>query len=465
MEEKSLDKAGTTPDNKKSPKTSGNRRLFIIVAGGLLLSVLTLACVAGVVYLAAAGLIWHQAESIEQVVSQVTARPVYNQIIFVGNDDNLWLTSPDGADLRQVTDDGRGYVFPTWSPDGRYLAFVGPDSDQNPALYLTPASRLNPSILYEDPASSPFYLYWSPDSRSVTFLAQEARTMAMRQTGVDGTERLLGRGAPFYWVWSPQADRLLLHVGGNRRTSEQAHISVLKNREEVERIELGLDPGRFQAPLWSSDGSHFFYVAVNEDGVDSIYKTNADTLEQQALAGLSGVTFITLSPDDQRLAYLEIERNDGIPFGSAYIMKADGSERRLLTDRFIGSMYWSPDGSKLAVLTADIDGKSGPTAKIDGLAAPLRQQVVFRWWIYHVESKDFEPLIAFSPTADFFQTIPFFDQYHLSLTFWSPDSRYFVVTKRNEDGSQDGAVWVMDTTGQEEPRQIGEGRLAVWSWQ
>jgi len=26
-------------------------------------------------------------------------------------------------------------------------------------------------------------------------------------------------------------------------------------------------------------------------------------------------------------------------------------------------------------------------------------------------------------------------------------------------------VWVLDTTGQEEPQQIGEGRLAVWSWQ
>jgi hypothetical protein len=54
--------------------------------------------------------------------------------------------------------------------------------------------------------------------------------------------------------------------------------------------------------------------------------------------------------------------------------------------------------------------------------------------------------------------------YHLSLTFWSPDSRYFVVTKRSNEGL-DGTVWVIDTTGQEEPRQIGKGYLAVWSWQ
>jgi len=304
-----------------------------------------------------------------------------------------------------------------------------------------------------------------------------------------------------------------MHVGGDRTGSDQAHLSILENGDEAVRIKLGLEPGRFQVPVWSSDGSHFFYVAENSDGVESIYKTNADTLEQQPLTDVSGVSFMTLSPDDQQLAYLQIEGNDGVPFGSAYIVNTDGTQLRLLTDRLVGSMYWSPDGSKLAVLTADIDKKTRPTAKIDGLALPLRekpekylrftkgmesdsfcslnalagfssekprseysrsprnlfrgfsrQQVTFRWWIYDLETKEFAPLISFNPTSDFFQTIPFFDQYHLSLTFWSPDSRYFVVTKRGDEGP-DGTVWVLDTTGQEEPQQIGEGRLAVWSWQ
>ena len=60
-------------------------------------------------------------------------------------------------------------------------------------------------------------------------------------------------------------------------------------------------------------------------------------------------------------------------------------------------------------------------------------------------------------------TVPFFDQYSLSLSFWSPDSRYLVVTKEN-DNNTDGTVWIVDTTGQEAPRQVGEGTLAVWSW-
>jgi dipeptidyl aminopeptidase/acylaminoacyl peptidase len=286
----------------------------------------------------------------------------------------------------------------------------------------------------------------------------------MRQTDVSGSERLLGEGAPFYWVWSPRADKLLMHVGGARSNSEQAHISLLENGNETVRIELGLEPGRFQAPVWSADGGHFYYVAQNNDGEESIYKTNADTLAQQPLTTVAGISFMILSPDDQHLAFLQIERNDGIPFGSAYIINTNGTQQRLLTDKLVGSMYWSPDGRKLAVLTVDINEPTKPTAKINGLALPLSQQITFHWWLYDVAAKSFEPLISFEPTADFLQTIPFFDQYHLSLTFWSPDSRYFVVTKRNSDKSQDGTVWVVDTNGQEEPRQVGEGQLAVWSW-
>jgi len=412
----------------------------------------------------AIGLTLGNVDTITRVVSDLVNQPVHNQITFVGNDQNLWLVAPDGTNMRQVTGDGKGYAFPTWSPDGRHLAFIGPHEQENTVLYISSVNDLAPTVVYNNPNSSPFYLYWAPDSQTITFLAQEGRSMAMRQTDVNGSERLLGEGAPFYWVWSPRSDKLLMHVGGDRSVSEQANISIVENGNEAVRIELNLAPGRFQAPVWSADGSYFYYVAENSDGGESIFKTNADTLAQKPLTSVSGVSYMALSPDDQHLAYLEIERNDGVPFGSAYIINTDGSQLRLLTDRFVGSMYWSPNGRKLAVLTADFDEKSRPTAKIDGLASPLRQQIIFRWWIYDLDTKGFEPLISFVPTSDFFQTVPFFDQYHLSLTFWSPDSRYFVVTKRNDEGS-DGTVWVVDTTGQEESRQIGEGRLAVWSWQ
>ncbi len=442
--------------NKKSAK------LKKLILGLALLGLVSLACLGTVVYVSL-DQIRNNIGVAAQAVSILADKPVYNQIAIVANDRNVQLVSPDGQQVSQITGDGKGYRFPTWAPDGRYLAFIGPDEENNTALYVTPTSRNAPTVLFNKPDSAPFYLYWSPDSHLITFLTQEKSGMAMRQVDAEaGTSRVLAKGAPFYWVWSPLSDKLLMHVGGSRAFSDKAHLSILENQEEAERIELDLAPGRFQAPHWSADGHYFFYIATDDQGKEAIYRTDANTLEQKRVTRLTGFTFMVLAPDGQHIAYLQIERTRP-PFGTAYIVDTDGKNRRRLTDNPIGSMYWSPDGKKLALLTVARQ-ESGPTAKTGGLAAPLPQEILFRWLIYHVETEELEPLISFNPTPDFIQTVPYFDQYHLSLTFWSPDSRYLVVTKR-KPGENKGTVWVVDTTGQEEPRQVGEGTLAVWSWQ
>ena len=434
-----------------------------IILGLALLGIVTLACLGGVAYLTL-GPFWADFKATTAATMPFfTGRPVYNRIAFVGNDGNLWLTSPDGQELRQLTDNGKGYRFPTWAPDGSYLAYIGPDQANNSALYVTPTSRPEPTILFNEPESAPFYLYWSPDSHLVTFLTQEKSSLAMRQANAKvGDSRILSQGNPFYWVWSPAGDKLLMHVGGARAVSDKAHLSILENRADAERIQLDLAPGRFQAPDWSADGSYFYYIAADEQGREAIYKTNAQTLEQTAVTELTGFTYMVLSPNGRHIAYVQIEAGDRPPLGHAYLIDSDGQNRRRLTDNPVASLYWAPNGRKLALLTLAARS-DGSTAKAGGLAAPLPQEVMFRWLIYDMETEVIEILTSFSPTRDFLQTVPYFDQYHRSLTFWSPDSRYFVLTKEKRNRFE-GTVWVHDVTGQAEPRQVGEGTLAVWSW-
>ena len=451
------------PVEQETSRTSGRRwSVKKLILGLSLLGIVTLACLGTVAY-ATLGQLWPDFNSSPFGAAVFSVKPVSNKIAFIGNDDNVWLVSPDGNDLNQITSDGKGYRFPTWAPDGNYLAYIGPDQENNTALYVTPTSYSEPTVLFNDPESAPFYLYWSPDSHSITFLTQEKSNLAMRLANTNvGDSRVLGEGAPFYWVWSPAGDKLLMHVGGSRALSEKAHLSILENRQEADRIELNLAPGRFQAPDWSSDGSFFFYIAADDQGQEAIYKTNAETLEQTAITDLLGFTYMVLSPDDSHIAYLQIEKGDRPPLGTAYVVDADGNNRRRLTDSPVGSMYWSPDGKKLALLSLAVRG-DGSTAKAGGLAAPLPQKIIFRWLIYDIETEELEILASFSPTRHFLQTVPYFDQYHRSLTFWSPDSRYFLITKEKSDGNE-GTIWVHDVTGKEEPRQVGEGTLAVWSW-
>jgi Tol biopolymer transport system component len=442
------------------PKKS--RRWLKLIAGLVTLGLLAAVCLlAGLTGL----WLWFQPDvtQVKEVMTRLTEPPVFNQIAFVGNDDNIWLTAPDGSGLRQLTSDEGAYRFPTWSPDGRKLAFIGLNDTTRQALFVSPTARSVPTVLYDRLDSAPFYLYWSPDSRTITFLTQETDGLAMRQIEADviDSDHVLGYGQPFYWAWSPSSKKLLMHVGGARALSEEAHLSLLEDFKGGQRIQLDLSPGKFQAPFWSKDGRYFYYIAADDRRQEAIYKTQADTLEQTLIAKLKGFTYLTLSPDDKYIAFVQVEGRSHPPFGAAYLVDTAGQKQHPLVDNLVGSLYWSPDGRKLAMLTIS-RREDGSTAKAGGLAAPLPQEIFLRWLIYDVEKETVEPLISFAPTNEFLQTIPYFDQYHLSLTFWSPDSRYFVITR--EESDKGGTVWVVDTTGQEEPRQVGEGTLAVWSW-
>jgi TolB protein len=334
------------------------------------------------------------------------------------------------------------------------------------ALYVFDGEEEPSRILYNRTGSAPFYIYWSPDSHSITFLTQEASSLAMRLADADDpdADRVMAQGSPFYWAWSPDGDQVFMHVGGARVFSKDAHLSLLGNQEGSPRIQLKFPPGQFQAPVWSASGDSVLYIGSNDVGMDAIYRTDMTTSRQTLVTAVSGPACMVLAPDDGHIAYLEARSAHQLPaLGSAYIIDKEGERKRRVFNGGVAAMYWSPDGKKLALLTLT-QGDEGPTARAHGLAAGLAQPVRYRWWVYDIEEETIQLLTSFVPTQEFMQTVPYFDQYHLSLTFWSPDGRYFVVTKRTA-GARDGSVWVLDSTGQESPRQVGEGTFAVWSWQ
>jgi TolB protein len=388
-----------------------------------------------------------------------------NQIAIVGNDGNVWLASERQNGLQPVTGDRRGYRFPTWSPDGKKLAFIGFDDQDRPTLYVTTGARRQPTIVYNDPSSAPFYVYWSPDGRSISFLTQEATSLSMRLADAENPQagRVLGAGSPFYWVWSPKGDWLFMHVGEASASSSESHLSFLENRAGASRVKLNLAPGNFQAPLWSADGQYAFYIAAEDGENEAIFRIDVETDEQTFIAGLGGPAYMTLSPDDSHIAYLELQSRGRFPaVGTAYVVDASGGEPHTVLEDWVAAMYWSPDGTKIALLTP-VPDDDGATARAHGHSqVPLWNR--YRWWIYDVRADTQTLLTSFVPTPQFLETIPYFDQYHLSLTFWSPDSRYFVIPKQDVD-MLGGTVWVLDTLGQESPRQVGDGTFAVWSWQ
>ena len=135
-------------------------------------------------------------------------------------------TAPAGD--RRLDDDGAGL-------------FVLDD-----AATAAPIAEPVPSPIYRSVEKPPFYLYWSPDGRQVTFLTSESDGLALRAAPADGSDDggIVRRGAP---------DVLGLDGGRSdarprRRRRSRRAMSASSDSTGPRRAGRPSCPGPFQAP-------------------------------------------------------------------------------------------------------------------------------------------------------------------------------------------------------------------------
>ena len=167
---------------------------------------------------------------------------VPGRIAYVGQDGDIYLMNSDGRGLLQLTEDGSldpqalantSYAWPTWSPDGERLAVSrvtrqnAPDGEIESAIQMLDASSGEVTVVYENPPVTfpfianriPHYMYWSPDSTQLAFLANtgdgDGLTLfaAPLNEGQRSNPIPIIIGAPIYMAWDPVSYLMLLHVG------------------------------------------------------------------------------------------------------------------------------------------------------------------------------------------------------------------------------------------------------------
>ncbi|MDE3087795.1 MAG: PD40 domain-containing protein [Chloroflexota bacterium] len=399
-----------------------------------------------------------------------------DRIAYVDSSDNVQVVDARGEHHVALTSDATAtntlaYLFPTWSPDSHHVAFVRVDSSDavhEAALYVALPSGGNPVTVFKSTLQIPFYLYWSPDSQWIGFLAQTENEMALMLGRADGKSqaRQLQAGAPLYWGWSPDSRSLLMHVGGNARNSGTAQLAVLPREGSGLPKKLMQGPAEFQAPQYSPDGSQMLFAGTGTGSSDALFLADAQGDHARPIAEYAGTIAFAWSPDGKKIASLVTPADADLPFeGPIWVSEADGSNRRKLSDENALAFYWSPDNQQIAFLTVTLSRQGqGCHCPAAGLGAPLPQAQVIRlnWRVANVGDPRPRTLVTFTPTGDFLAVLPYFDQYARSLTFWSPDSQHFVYTQ--SEGEAAGSVWVADVAGSHPPLRVGDGTIAVWSW-
>ena len=415
----------------------------------------------------------------------VLARPVPTttsplRLVVVETDGAVTTTDAFGAARHALDSPGMRYQFPAWSPDGTQVAGIGRlDATVTVDVFdADPAGTGLPRRIYESADRPAFYLYWTPDSRHVTFLTTEPDPdgIALRIAPADGSQpsEIVRAAAPLYWDFV-DSSRMLLHTGSTGSTAFTGEVDLEGTSLEDDTIESGL----FRAPAVSGDGSARAYVASASadplEGGTMVLEARDGTVRHEIPVG--GATAFGFDPTSSTLAFIAAEEPtdppSAIPAGPLRTVDAGTGELRTLLDADVLAFFWSPDGQTIATLDLRPAEDPGPgEARAAGAVLgngsisalpPLATTPGVGLHLSFLDSDDgdirSERDLRLSELFAF-QLLPYFDQYALSHRFWAADSSAIVLPLAEDDGLD--RVVVIPADGRD-PHEVAAGWVGFWS--
>ena len=291
-------------------------------------------------------------------------------ISFVSNQDGnfeIYLMDLDGGNLINLTNHPIDDVSPTWSPDGRFFAFVSYLEDLNSEIYVMDVKtkkrrRLtNHQGLDRDPA-------WSPDGQWIAFSSSRARDLFAQtdiyKMDVNGNNLQQLTKAGFMNelpAWSPDSQWIAFRSTRNNRGD------IYTMNAEGEQLKHLIGTRGATNPTWLLGGKQIAFHNMVQ-----FYLVTPDGQNVRPLGVLpKGYTSPAWSPDDQWIACV-LEENPEAIFrnrdSNIYLIPAAGGEPQQLT-KHAGkdlSPVWVPSGFFSISPTANIQTTLWGTLKQSG---------------------------------------------------------------------------------------------------
>ena len=210
----------------------------------------------------------------------------------------IYVSEYDGANQRRLTSDGDLVLTPSWSPDGKAIAYTAFRAGFQQILIARPGEgRVAPATA--------------------------------------------GRGKNWLPAWSPDGQRLAFT--SNRDGNEEIYVMRADGSEPVR---LTHSPRIDTSPAWSPDGLQIAFTSART-GSPQIWVMDADGANQRALTTERYCDRPTWSPAPyNEIAYVSRTKTG---FDIKVIDAATGADRQLTFGRgFNESPSWAPSGRHLA---------------------------------------------------------------------------------------------------------------------
>ncbi len=238
------------------------------------------------------------------------------------------IINSDGTVPQQLKSPA-GPIWPTWSPDGKKIAFVAASPPS--WIYMMDADGRHLTRIIRSPSFS--RPTWSADGEKIAFTSVQVLTVfdlkTKEETPLFFHPMDNGLGAP---AWSPGGSRIAFTIKHER----QHEIHVI-DADGTRLRQLTKHPADDHAPAWSPDGRQIAFFS-NRDRKPGICLMDADGANFKRITD-GGENDPSWSPTGTHIAF-SVQLIHNIKIG---VMKANGTDLEILFEGNHPS--WRPDGS------------------------------------------------------------------------------------------------------------------------
>jgi dipeptidyl aminopeptidase/acylaminoacyl peptidase len=217
---------------------------------------------------------------------------------------------------------------PSWSPDGRRLAYVAPAAGGLPDVYVADADGRNRSPLTRTPSAAEATPRWAPNGRRLV-VERSGRLFVIRADRRG--ERFLANGREP--TWSQKRSRIAF-VGSRGGTDD---LYVVRSTGDGLR-RLTSSAAAESQPAWSPDGRKLAFVALEGESTDLYVLDVANVRVLRLTQDLNGEAWPAWSPGGRAITF--VGDRPGGPVWS--VPAAGGAPVPLGGPKWVDQPAWRP---------------------------------------------------------------------------------------------------------------------------
>ena len=164
----------------------------------------------------------------------------------------IHVAHADGSGLADMADNPIG-TEPAWAPDGQHIAFAGPFPSGNWDIYLMSPDGSGVVNLTHHPGFDAFPI-WSPDSKHIAFQSQRNGDLGLFVMNADGSDvtflNRIGGASLDAPTWSPDSRRIAFEVCSDESRPRWDCDIYVANADGSGLTNLTNHPANDFAPAW-----------------------------------------------------------------------------------------------------------------------------------------------------------------------------------------------------------------------